>query len=458
MNSAALRVYHRMPGAVRSLAASVYGLKLRSARYGPETAALISAALAREHWTAGEWDLWRAARLAFVLNRAASRVPYYREQWAERRRRGDTASCEELANWPILEKEEVRRDSTRFVADDCDLRRMHLEGTSGTSGTPLRLWRSRRTIRAWYALFEARSRAWYGVSRHVPWAILGGQVVVPAEQVSPPFWVWNAPLRQLYMSVYHLSPGFAPRYLDALRRYRVKYLLGYPSALEALAEAALRDDRRDFRPRVAIANAEPLSSAQRETIGAAFQCPVRETYGMSEIVAAAGECEAGTLHLWPEAGEIEILPGGELIATSLLDADMPLIRYRTGDRCTISDAGGCACGRTLPALASVEGRVDDVLITRDGRRIGRLDPIFKSRLPIREAQIVQVRLDEIRVTYVPAEGFDERTARELVELLRQRMGDVQVKLEPVARVPRGPNGKFRAVVCKLSPEERKTYA
>ena len=94
----------------------------------------------------------------------------------------------------------------------------------------------------------------------------------------------------------------------------------------------------------------------------------------------------------------------------------------------------------------------------DGRRIGRLDPVFKSRLPIEEAQVVQERLTEIRVLYVPASGFDEGSARELVRLVRQRMGDVRVVLEPVERVPRGPNGKFRAVVCKLSAGERHSYA
>ncbi len=458
MNAAALRLYHGLPGPLRSLAASARGLGLRRARYGPETATLVEDAIAREHWTRARWKSWQDDRLAFVLHRAATRVPYYREHWAERRRLGDRDSWENLENWPVLEKDALRRNSRAFVAEDCDLRRMCREGTSGTSGTPLELWRSRAVMRRWYALFEARSRLWYGVSRENRWALLGGQLVVPVEQSTPPFWVWNAALRQLYMSVYHLAPRLADYYLDALERYRVEYLLGYPSALEVLAEAALRNGRRDLRPLVVIANAEPLDPVQRDKIRQAFQCPVRETYGMSEIVAAAGECESGALHLWPEVGRLELLPDGELIATSLLDTDMPLIRYRTGDRCGTAGPSDCPCGRTLPVLASIEGRVDDVLITRDGRRIGRLDPVFKSRLPIQEAQIVQERLTDIRILYVPAAGFDDRSARELVSLVRQRMGDVHVALEPVARIPRGPNGKFRAVVCKLAPGDRHAYA
>ena len=89
-----------------------------------------------------------------------------------------------------------------------------------------------------------------------------------------------------------------------------------------------------------------------------------------------------------------------------MNADMPLIRYRTGDRGTL--AGGpetCQCGRTLPVIESVDGRVDDILYTMDGRRIGRLDPLFKGDLPIHEAQIIQEALDCVRVRYVPTPDF-----------------------------------------------------
>jgi phenylacetate-CoA ligase len=458
MNPLLLKTYHQLPESLRSVAASLHGIQLRRKRYGKETAALIEAARDREHWTAAEWQLWHESRLAYILHRAATCVPYYRERWAARRRAGDAAPWSQIENWPILEKHTLRRGSRAFIAGDCDRRRMDREYTSGTSGTPVELWRSRATARAWYALFEARGRLWYGVSRHSRWAILGGQLVAPVSQLKPPFWVWNAPLRQLYLSVYHLGRQFTGYYLDALQRYRIEYLLGYPSALEALAEAALRSGRPDIPLRVVIANAEPLFPWQREKIESAFGCAVRETYGMSEIVAAASECERGALHLWPEVGYIEFTPDGELIATSLLDADMPLVRYRTGDRGRLAVSSGCSCGRTLPVLASIEGRMDDVLVTPDGRQVGRLDPIFKAGLPIQEAQIIQERLDAIRIVYVPAEGFHAACARQLSELVRQRMGDVRVTLHPVARIPRGPNGKFRAVVSKLSAEERRVHA
>jgi phenylacetate-CoA ligase len=223
--------------------------------------------------------------------------------------------------------------------------------------------------------------------------------------------------------------------------------------------------RRLNRLRAVVTNAEPLLKHQRETIERTFPYGVRETYGMVELVAGASECRHGGLHLWPEFGHIEILgPGGprepigagELICTSLLDADMPLIRYQIGDRAAFPERSEtCACGRGLPLLRAVEGRRDDVLQTIDGRPVGRLDPVFKCGLPIREAQIVQEKLERVRLRFVPGEAFRVADGDALVRALRERLGPVEVVLEPVAAIPRTSNGKFRAVISELSQQQRK---
>jgi phenylacetate-CoA ligase len=384
--------------------------------------------------------------------------------WAERRRRGDASSWERLENWPVLDKDALRAAPQRFVADDRDPRKLFHVHTSGTTGKPVNVWYGRGAAREWYALFEARCRRRYGVSLDSRWANVGGQLVTPTERRRPPFWVWNAALKQLYMSSYHLAPDLIPYYLDALLRYRIEYLCGYTSSLFELAEGALRLGRRDLKMRVALTNAEPVFAYQRQAIEEAFGCPVRETYGMAEMAAGASECEEGRMHLWPEASVVEVFrdgrpqpPGasGELVSTCLVNEDMPLVRYRLGDTVTLAAAGeSCACGRTLPLLASIEGRSDDLLYTADGRCIGRLDPVFKADLPVREAQIVQESLDRVRVRYVPAGEFTAEAARSIRERLRERMGEVEVVLEPIGEIPRGANGKFRAVVCSLPEEQR----
>jgi phenylacetate-CoA ligase len=458
--SISLQIYHKMPAWTRTLAASARGYYLNSWRYDKHTEKLVEEALERDFWSAQQWREWRENRLSFTLRRAATLVPFYREQWAERRRRGDNASCEYLENWMILEKQILRARAAEFVADDLMRRKMFHDHTSGTTGTSLDLWFSAQTVKHWYALFEARCRRWYGGSRRDRWAILGGQLVVPIRHRKSPFWVWNAGMKQLYMSSFHLAPDLIKYYADALVRYRVSYILGYPSALFTLAQEILRQKRKDVQMIVAISNAEPLLEYQRETISQAFNCPVRETYGMAEIVAAASDCERGKLHLWQDVGLIEDHKDSSLenrpqdfICTGLINADMPLIRYRVGDCGSFSDEM-CDCGRTLPLIEKIEGRSDDVLFTADGRRVGRLDPIFKSNLHVKEAQIIQKSLNKIIVKLVPDSAFNQQSAKNLSAAIRERLGDVEVIIEKVAAIPRTERGKFRAVICELPATER----
>ncbi len=452
-----LDLYHRLPYRGRCLAAGLRGFYLKHWRYSKDTPRLQAEALERDHWDTQAWQDFHRQATHALLQRAVTRVPYYRRFW----RGQPKAEWQDLANWPILQKETVRRDPRAFLADDCDPRRMFAEHTSGSTGTPLTVWWSRTTAIAWYALVEARVRSWHGLSREDRWAILGGQLVAAVEQQRPPFWVWNAPLRQLYLSSYHLEPGNARAYLEAMTKHRVRYLFGYASAMADLAAFAEDHGLPTPRLEVAVSNAEPLFDHQRRSIEDAFGCSTRDTYGTAELVCGASECSHGRLHLWPDAGLLEVVaddddrpvePGnaGRLIATSLLNRDMPLIRYEIGDRGIMAPDSGCPCGRSLPILEALEGRLDDVVVTPDGRRVGRLDPVFKANLPIREAQIVQTEPAHILLKVVPAPSWNSAISADLTARLKQRLGPtMEVRVEEVDRLPRGAGGKLRAVVSML---------
>ena len=458
-----LAVYQRLPAPARDLAASLRGLSLRRWRYGPETERLVEETLDRDGWSAAAWRGWREERLARVLHRAATRVPFYRSLWEERRAHGDRRSWERLENWPLLTKEALRRAPRAFLADDVDPRRMYRERTSGTTGLPLDVWWSRGTVRMWFAIYEARIRRWNGVGRGDRWAILGGQPVLPPGSRRPPYGVVNRPMRQLYLSANHVSPDTAPAFVEALRRWEPTHLIGYPSSLAFLArEAARRARARPESLRVVITNAEPLLPWQREAIAEGLCPAVRETYGMAEIAAAGSECPEGALHEWPEVGWIETRrddedcsaePGetGRLVSTGLLNSDMPLVRYAVGDRGRLAADASCACGRLLPVFSAIEGRSNDLLVAPDGRRVFWVNPVFYG-LPIREAQIVQETRDGVRVRLVAGAGFGAADRSAIEERLRMRMGRIRVAFEECDAIPRGANGKFQAVVCRVPPE------
>ena len=454
-----IKIYHHLPYPLRTLAASARGYYLKWWRYGPQTERLVEEASERETWSAKQWKDWQEERLAYILDRAAGKVPYYQDYWRKRRQNGDHASWDIVENWPILKKVEVRQNPQAFIAEDCDVRRLFHEHTSGSTGTPVQLWFSRQVLHSWFALFEARWRRWHGVSRKDRWAMIGGQQVAPFEQITPPFWVWNAGLNQLYMSALHIRPDFLSYYLEAIQQYAISYLYGYSSGLYWLAIQAIEDHIR-IPVRVVITDAEPLFEWQREAIHKAFDCPVRETYGQAEMVSAAGECEQGNLHLWPDGGYSELLdeydhpaqPGkpGRLIGTSLLNEDMPLVRYETSDMAILSDPKTvCVCGRTLPLVEKIMGRMDDFIITPDGRRVLLADIIFSPSMHLYEAQIIQESLDQFTIKVVPTEDWSDTDEEKICSAIRRRVGDVEVTVELVPAIDRTWAGKFKVMVSKI---------
>ena len=438
------KAYANLPPALQNLVAGVRGHQLSWWRYGKDTERLVEDALDRESWSVDQWNQWREERLAFILERARTTVPYYKEYWDAR---GDSDDWKSLSNWPLLEKSELRNSSESFVASDVQKFLMYRDHTGGTTGTAQNIWLRRETIHRQYALFEARVRRWNGLSLNDRWGMLGGQLVVPYSRKKPPFWVWNSGMNQLYLSPYHLSNDLMGFYVEAISKYGLKYLLGYPSALNTLARWII-DNRKqqDVSLEAVITNSEPLYDYQKENIASAFNCRVIESYGMGEAVAAASECSEGVMHLWPEYGIVEEIDG-ELICTGLLNEDMPLIRYRVGDRGELSDER-CGCGRTLPILKNIEGRTDDILIAADGKEVGTIGPVFSKNLPVLEAQVIQGKDRSVHVRYVALSNSVSDIEKELGNRLRERLGDIEIEFEQVDAIPRTSNGKFRAVISE----------
>lgn len=460
MNPGVIKFYQRMPYGLRCAAASLRGCYLQNLRYDGQTDRKVKEALEREYWHSSQWKEWKNKKLSAFLARAAREVPFYRNLWRERRRKGDQSSWEEIENWPVLTKEQVRQNPRDFVADSARFQWLYVERTGGTTGTPLVLWQGTQALRDWYALFEARWRGWYGISRHDRWAIIGGQRIVSARDRNPPFWVWNAGQRQLYISTYHLFPEHVQACVQAIRRSRAVYLLGYTSALYFLASEMLLQKLTPPGLKVVITNAEPLSAAQRDVIERAFNCPVRETYGLAEMAAAAGECEAGCLHLWPEAGHLEILDGGspaaagktgDLVATGLINAQMPLIRYETGDRMRLMEETEepCRCGRTLPRVAAVEGRKHDVLQLKDGRVVWYFNPVFAG-LPVRESQVIQEDKDVFSVLMTCSRPLTPEEESVIKSRMKELAGEGVFSLKYTTFIPRENNGKFRGVISRIA--------
>jgi len=368
-----------------------------------------------------------------------------------------------LENWPKLDKAIVRENPKQFISDRSKGRRLYIDHTGGTTGKPTLIYQGREVTRQWFAIHEARIRRWNGLNYHDRWGIFGGQKVIPLEKENPPFWVWNQGLNQVYFSIFHIHKKSARDYVDALRHYKPDYLIVYPSALYVLSRFILLEGLKMPPVKVVISNSEALTPNYREYIQNAFDCPLRDTYGMAEMLSAASECPEGTMHYWPETGFMEIYDSqndsispdkqhGLFCLTGLLNEDMPLIRYINGDVGSLPEWNrNCKCGRTLPLMHPIDGRSNDLVLTRDGRELYILDSLYNG-LPVVEGQLIQIDLDHFEVKVVTDVGYMSQSVEfEIRARLNQYLGDVDICVNPVDFIQRDGNGKFKPFISLINP-------
>ncbi len=452
MSDLPLRSYYAMPAWVQSLMLSGYGLRLRYLRYGRHHRQALAGLVVSQWFSGDRIRDGQVSKLNHMLSHASVNVPYYRERGLPT----SVRQLEDLRGLPLLTKEDVRRAGRALCAPGRSRRPLEIH-TGGTTGTPLAIYCDRAALQRNYAFFS-RLLLWARVPRGARVATFAGRTFVPPDQTGPPYWRSNYAANTLLMSSYFLSPQTVDAYIERLIAFKPDLIDAYPSSIEFVARRLLRTGAPDIRPRAIVTSSETLSPPVRDLIQRAFGCAVFDHYGGAEMAAFISQCEAGSYHVNPEFGIVEIIrdgrpaaagESGEIVATGFVNPVMPLIRYATGD-VAVPAGGSCSCGRAFPVVARIEGRMDDVVITPDGRRIGRLDPIFKGTNSIVESRLVQDAFDHVRIEVVPAAGYSDADEAALLDELRRRLGpSMRADVRRVPSLPRAPSGKLRMVVREV---------
>jgi phenylacetate-CoA ligase len=321
-------------------------------------------------------------RVQRILGHAYAKVPRYREVMENAGLSPqDIQSPDDFLRVPILTKDSLRANIERMVDPDADRAQLRKGATGGSTGEPTPYYQG--------SLYSKYTGA--ATFRNMHWTgwDFGDRIVQ----------LWGSPFdvgvgQSLRGRINRLArntrvvPAFdmgkpaMQDYLSEIAVFRPELIIGYVDALYLLACYILEQGstRLKPKPRAVISAAGTLYDYQRLAIETAFGCKVFNRYGGREMGDIAHECEAGQgLHINEETVYVEVIrdgqpcpPGveGELIITSLTNFDMPMIRYAVGDRGVLAEPGlVCSCGRGLPLLTSVTGRVQDVIVTPAGKYI-----------------------------------------------------------------------------------------
>lgn len=330
--------------------------------------------------------------------------------------------------------------------------------TSGTTGTPLSIWRSPASVGMENA-FIKRHWSWSGFRDGMRRATLRGDMVVPLEQSTAPYWFYNRYNRQLLLSSRHLTDRCIDPMIDMLERFAPAMLQAYPSTAYTLAQLLERRGRT-LRIPFLFSASEPLYAHQRELIVQRLGCQVMDMYGMAERVAFATQCEYGEMHVNTDYSFVEIVDEhgapttgyGNVVGTTLHNLAMPLVRYKLSDQSRWK-SGTCRCGRHFPMIEAVTGKLEDCLIGSGGAVVSPsvLTFAFKGVSNIEKSQVAQVGHGHWQIRLVPGSAFSDDDGRKLIDNVKTLV-DPGVQVDIVLResLPNTAAGKFRWVVNEFT--------
>ena len=417
--------------------------------------------LEQTQWrSADELAALQLGALRRLLRHAIANVPMYRKLGLAAE---DIRDLADLARLPVLTREAAQQaGEERAAPGRVEIRK----STSGTMGKPLSFGYDRES-EYWRQAIKWRGYAWAGYrpgdrSLHF-WGGLSWPVPPRAKRLK--IAVDRGLRRERYVDCTLRGPAELENVVATLRRERPDVMLCYTQAGADLARFIVERGLRDWDTLPVICGAERLFASDRAALEAAFGNAVFETYGCREVMLIATECEAHDgMHVSAENLIVEIVaeggrpaqPGevGEVVITDLHNYGMPFIRYANGDLAVAGKAERCSCGRTLPRLQAVEGRVTETLRNAAGGRVSGLifNVIFAGPLAqaVRQFQVVQHRDGAVTLKLVPsATGrFDDAAREHIVKNVAKYLTGIEVRTQVVEEIPTTKSGKRQVVVVE----------
>lgn len=401
------------------------------------------------------------AQLDLLFRHASMSVPFQTERLrAAGYVPGATSAIDVLHRLPTI----TRRDlQTHF---DAMVSRQPIEShgtgrdqyTSGSTGTPVKVRTNDLKQVYWHAV-TLRDHLWHQRNLDGKFAAIR----IAGEEGTHASWGSSAGM------VFGTGPGVqlgVHADLDTQCRWlvieRPDYLLSYPSNLEALARHATAFGfDLSFLSHI-LTFGEALGDELRDELRSAWGAEVTDMYSAQEIGYIALQCpDTLSYHVQAECVLVELLddddqpcaPGesGRVVITDLHNFAMPLLRYEIGDYATVG--APCRCGRGLPALESIVGRVRNMLVLPDGRRrfprIGAKP--LASIASIRQYQFVQVAPTHIEARLVVDRALDANEEAHLRSVVHGRLGyPYDVSFRYCDALERSPSGKFEDFRCELN--------
>lgn len=454
-------LYKYSPVFLQNFAISVFGYFWKKRRLGNIFSTEVIAFQKREKFTKIQWNDYQTKALRKLLIHAFTHVPFYKNKYSTL---GFTLNdfenfeLKDLKKLPYLEKEELRKFGETSLLSTTKERGKFM-ASSGSTGTPTKIYFSKAFHQTWQAAYEVRVKNWGNINFKMARGMIGGRRVLPTANAKAPYYRYNYFEKQTYFSAYHLSDNTVYNYVQGLINNKVEYLVGYAKSIYFWADFINQKKIKTPQLKAVLTSSEKLTDEMRIIIEKAFKCKVFDAYSGCEACGLISENNDGELLFSLDTGIMELVdfegneinPGetGEVIATGLLNYNQPLIRYRIGDNVTLTKNQETKSKINFPIIKEIEGRVEDVIVGKDGRKMVRFHGLFINLKHLKASQVIQHKIDSIEIKLIVNPKFDTRQEKIISDRLTSQLGKISIKFTYIEDLPRTKNGKIKAVISHI---------
>lgn len=403
-------------------------------------------------------------KLRRLVRHAYRSVPYYRHRMKEAKvRPEDIRGQEDLHKLPFLTKDDVRKHLYfDIMAEGIDHNNVLKISTSGSTGEPFVCYADRSQLEFRWAA-TLRSQEWTGYRFGDPTVRLWHQTLGMSKSQAFKEHADAVFANRTYVPIFDMTNEKLEEMIRLLIAKHPVLIDGYAEAFDYIAQYIQARGGLPFRPKALMSSAQTLPRKSRELIESSFGCKVFDKYGSREFSGLAYESDAHNGHLIVAEGYIvEVLVDGrparpdevgEVVITDLNNFCLPFIRYRIGDLAQGVTWEPSTCGRGLPRIGDIQGRVQSIIQGTDHRWVP--GTFFAHALKefdyaIRQFQIVQEDPGAIRFRVVKGSRYSDDVLDECKRLIRQHLGhDLRIDTEFVDGIEMVRTGKRLASVSKI---------
>lgn len=402
-----------------------------------------------------------------ILNHCYVNVPFYRKRFdSVNFNPAKFSDVNDLKRIPYLTKSDLQNNLDQLISLNFSKENLVLDSSGGSTGKPTNFYKD--TKRNFESLADQiRHDRWSGWDLGEKFVKLWGAQREFDSQPSLKSQLREKYLHRIYaFNAFDITEDKVLEYLNDLKKIKPTMILAYANVAYLFANIINKNgiDLGNLGLKGLICSAETLTEQKRAAIETAFCCKVLNRYGSREVGMIASEClEQNGLHIDTDSVFVEIEKGGretgpdesgEIIVTDLWNYGMPFIRYQMGDVGTKSSQP-CKCGRNLPTIKNIEGRVSDFIIDSKGGLVHGeyFTHLFYGLEGIEQFQLVQESLEMIRLRILPGKGFNQSALNPVIAKIRQCLGQkVLVDIEVCNSSFVEASGKFRFTISKVSNE------